>query len=316
MNIKKIVVGSTLLAMAGAAFGAQDTSPPLVSPAWVAAHTCKPGIVVVDVRSPVGGGGDKFTYMSGHVPCAVYSNYAKAGWRIKEKDIPGMLPPVAQLDKLIGGLGIDNHTHVVIYSAGTNALDMGSATRVFWTFKVLGDKNVSIMDGGYKAYVAGKYPIKRGMQTASAAQFSGHLDHNLLASESEVEQAMKSGNKIQLVDNRPMSQYLGVTKPPMDKRAGTIPGAANLPQGWFTVNDGGEFRSIAQLKALYKQAGVGTQGEQINFCNTGHWASLGWFVSYELLHNKQAKVYDGSMAQWSSNPALPMETKIKLTQAN
>ncbi|OBS10491.1 Thiosulfate sulfurtransferase, rhodanese [Acidihalobacter prosperus] len=271
--------------------------------------------MVVDVRSHVGGGGNQFTYLSGHVPCAVYSDYAKAGWRVKEKGIPGMLPPVGQLDKLIGGLGIDNHTHVVIYSAGTNALDMGSATRVFWTFKVLGDNNVSIMDGGYKAYVEGKYPVKRGTQKAKTAQFNGHLDHALLASEAEVEQAMKSG-KVQLVDNRPMSQYLGVTRPPMDKRAGTIPGAANLPQGWLTVNDGGEFRSIAQLKALYKEAGVGTSGEQINFCNTGHWASLGWFVSYELLHNKQAKVYDGSMAQWTSNPALPVETKIKLSQAH
>ena len=99
-------------------------------------------------------------------------------------------------------------------------------------------------------------------------------------------------------------------------RAGTLPGASNLPQSWFTVNDGGSFRSAAQLKELYQHAGVPTSGAQINFCNTGHWASLGWFVSYELLGNKQAKVYDGSMTQWSRNPKLPMVTKIKLAQSN
>ena len=36
----------------------------------------------------------------------------------------------------------------------TNALDLGSATRVYWTFKVLGHDKVSILDGGYRAYTA------------------------------------------------------------------------------------------------------------------------------------------------------------------
>ena len=314
MTMKTILIGGLLAASSGLAFGA-ESAPALVSPAWVAANACKPGVVVLDIRSPVGGGGNKFTYLGGHVPCAVYSNYKTAGWRIKENGVPGMLPPVAELNKLIGGLGIDNAAHVVIYAGGTNGLDMGSATRVFWTFKVLGDNNVSIMDGGYHAYVAGKHPVKRGAHTLPAASFSGQLNTALLATEADVEQAVKSGN-VKLVDNRPSAQYLGVVRPGVDKRAGTLPGASNLPQSWFTVNDGGSFRSAAQLKELYQHAGVPTSGAQINFCNTGHWASLGWFVSYELLGNKQAKVYDGSMTQWSRNPKLPMVTKIKLAQSN
>ena len=30
-----------------------------------------------------------------------------------------------------------------------------------------------------------------------------------------------------------------------------------------------------------------TAGPAITFCNTGHWASLGWFVNSELLGNKK-----------------------------
>jgi len=56
---------------------------------------------------------------------------------------------------------------------------------------------------------------------------------------------------------------------------------------------------------------VPVTGKEINFCNTGHWASLGWFVSSELLGNKSAKVYDGSMSQWSANASLPMMQKVK-----
>jgi len=66
------------------------------------------------------------------------------------------LPPTAKIAKLIGDLGIDDKTHVVIYHHGKNALDMGSATRVYWTMKVLGHDNVSILNGGYLAYAAVK----------------------------------------------------------------------------------------------------------------------------------------------------------------
>lgn len=292
----------------GVALGA---TPPLVSPQWVAHNSCKPDVTVIDIRSPVGGGGNYYTYLAGHVPCAVYSNYKTGGWRVKKDGVVGMMAPVPRLEKLIGGLGIGNHTHVVIYSAGTNALNTGSATRVFWTFKVLGDNDVSIMNGGYAAYVKAKLPIRRGKYVRSAKTFVAHLDPAYLATEAQVEKAVKTHDAV-LVDNRPTDQFLGVVKPPMDKRAGAIPGARSLPQGWLTVNDGGTFRSPKQYLALYRYAGVPTTGPQITYCNTGHWASLGWFVSSQILKNKDVKVYDGSMAQWSRNPKLPVLARVKI----
>jgi len=33
-------------------------------------------------------------------------------------------------------------------------------------------------------------------------------------------------------------------------------------------------------------------------------AALGWFVAHELLGNRQARLYDGSMAEWSRDAAL------------
>ncbi len=66
------------------------------------------------------------------------------------------------------------------------------------------------------------------------------------------------------------------------------------------------------LRRLYAAAKAPTVGPAITFCNTGHWASLGWFVNSELLGNKKTKMYDGSMADWSRDAANPMEQKIKL----
>ena len=53
-------------------------------------------------------------------------------------------------------------------------------------------------------------------------------------------------------------------------------------------------------------------GEEITFCNTGHWASLGWFASHELLGNDKVRLYDGSMVEWSADDSLPMEVKAKM----
>ena len=71
-------------------------------------------------------------------------------------------------------------------------------------------------------------------------------------------------------------------------------------------------RPVAELKKLYDVANISINGEQITFCVTGQWASLGWFVAYELLGNKNARLYDGSMADWTHDPALPVERKVVL----
>ncbi|MEE3503837.1 sulfurtransferase [Acidiphilium acidophilum] len=302
-------LAATLLS--GTAFAAKPV-PPLVSPGWIATHSCKPGVVTLDVRNPIGGGNEQ-TYLRGHIPCAVYSDYAQNGlWRQDIGGAPGMVPPISELRTLIGGLGIDNRTHVVIYTAGTSATDMASAARVFWTFKYLGDNNVSILNGGYAAYIArGRtplYPVQTGLVKPIPKTFKTHVKPRLLATEAEVERAMRS--HVPLVDNRPSSQYLGVNLAPVDKRRGTIPGAHNVPESWLTINDGGVFRTPAELTKFYKVAGVPIAGTEINFCNTAQWAALGWFASYELLGNKKAKLYTGSMSQWSRNPALPIEKQI------
>ena len=298
-----------LLLLAASGGTALAASQPLVDANWVKENSCKPGVVVLDIRSAIDGGSE-VDYLRGHIPCAIYSDYMKGGWRAKVDNVPGMLPPLPQIEKLIGSLGIDNQAHVVIYSGGNNATSMGSATRVYWTFKVLGDDNVSILNGGYAGYTADKTnKIQTGMNAPKPASFAAHFRPELDATKADVEKAR--AQHVALVDNRPSDQYLGINRPGPDKRAGTIPGAKNVPESWVTENDGGKFRDATELKKLYKNAGVATKGAQINFCNTGHWASVGWFASHEILGNKQARMYDGSMVEWSADPKAPMEQKIK-----
>jgi len=304
--IKKIGSGLALLGFCSIAWGAS----PLVDANWVKDNSCNAGVRVLDIRNKLDGG-SKTTYMRGHIPCAIHTDYAKDGWRVTVNKVPGLLPPVDKLEKLIGGLGVDNQTHVVIYHAGKNALDLASATRVYWTFKVLGHENVSILDGGFAAYTADKKnPLEKGNKKADPKTFKATLNESLLATKEQVKAAIDGG--VTLIDNRPNHQYLGINRHPKATRNGTIPHSKNLPESWLTVNGGGKFRDATSLKKLYQVADISPEGDTINFCNTGHWASLGWFVGSELLGNKQSRLYDGSMVEWTVDSALPMSEQVKL----
>ena len=287
-----LMLAVAALTFAGGAYAA-DGAKPLVDAEWVHAHKDDPDVVVLDVRNAITED-SRETFEEGHIPGAVYSNYLEDGWRTKRDDVPGQLPTVASLEALIGGLGIGNDDHVVVVAAGENALDMGSATRVYWTFKVLGHEKVSVLNGGHAAY-AEDYPLATGWNAPKPALFTGRLQRDLIADRRQVASALRSGTG--LMDNRPPKQYRGEEKHEAATRPGTLPGARNVPESSLT--DGGRFVGEEQIATLLKQAGLDRESEQIAFCNTGHWASLGWFASHELLGNDKAAVYDGSMTDWT-----------------
>lgn len=281
---------------------------PLVDVEWVKANTGKGGIVFLDLQPTA-------DYLRGHIPGAVNTNFDKDGWREERArdKVPDMLPEnTDKLAQLIGKLGIDNKTHVVIVPPGATNIDMGWATRIYWTFKVLGHDEVSILNGGMKSYTADKKnPLQAGPVAAEAKRFAVHLRRDMIATAEDVKAALAS-KKVALVDLRPEDQYSGINRHPKATANGTLPGAKNLSSLWLTENAGGTFRNQAQLKELAKLAGVPAKGPQIHFCNTGHFAANGWFVTHELLGNQDAKLYDGSMVEWTMTKAGPVEQKVKL----
>ena len=314
-GITRPLMGAALLVGGGIAHSAAE---PLVDVEWLTSNIGQEGVVVHDVRGGIAGK-TKADYLRAHIPGSVWTNYLKDGWRIKDKNgTPGQLANTEDLEKLIGSLGINNDTHVVIVPQGSKAVDIGTGTRIFWTFKVLGHDNVSILNGGMTAYTKAKddktkkpvNPLDKGAVEISPQTFTASLQEDMIIDKEDVKQASAAGAT--LVDHRPNNQYLGINKHGKAKRSGTIPGAKNIPENWMTANGGGTFRGESELTKLFDAAGVATSGDQINFCNSGHWASIGWFVSHEIMGNDDAKMYDGSMLEWSADKSLPMEQHVKL----
>lgn len=302
---------SALLASVAAALplsGGALAAQPLVDVAWVKSNLGNPGVAFVDLQPAA-------DYLRGHIPGAVNTDYYKSGWVEERADkVPEMFPlhDPGRLAAAIGKMGIGNDTHVVVVTTGAAAPNMAHGTRIYWTFKMLGHEKVSLLDGGMAAYARDKANrIESGGVTPAPKTFKANPRTELLASMEDVKKAL-AGGRAMLVDSRSEDLFAGITQSPKTKQAGTLPGARNIPNSWLTVDNGGTLRGRAQLEQLYAHASVPVSGEQIYFCNTAHLSSLGWFVAHELLGNKQAKLYDGSMAEWTLLQGGPVAQKVKL----
>jgi len=276
---------------------------PLVSPAWLNAHLRDQNLVVLDIRSAIDGSKPE-TFAQGHIPGAVHSDYDKAGWRVTRNNVPFMVPTTPELEKLIGDLGIDETTHVVVVPAGVNVLDFGSAARTYWTLKYAGVGNVSILDGGLAAWKATGSPLEKDAHAPSPAIFTATIDNSILALASDVETIEHVGGAT-LVDARPVSFFLGKEKAPAAAAYGHIPGAQNIDSAQFYDEAANRLKPKAELAAIADELPAGAT---VTYCNTGHWASADWFVLHELLGRKNARLYAGSMVEWTSNASRPIES--------
>lgn len=275
---------------------------PLVTAEWLKAHAGDENIAIIDIRDKI----DETDL--GELPYianAAVAPYASAGWRTEVDGVPGQIPPVEQIAKLIGSLGVDADDHVVIVPWGTDSSEFGGATRVYWTFKYLGHDAVSILDGGWRQYdaVGGERVAEAAVPVA--AEFPVNVRPELRATTPDVEAALADGTK--LVDGRPAEQYLGQSKSPVVRIEGTIPGAVNIPHSNFYSAEYASFALPETVAALAKGVGLAEGEKNIVFCNTGHWASIAWFALHEVGGNKNTAMYDGSMAEWAADPTRPIQ---------
>jgi len=290
-------------ALTAPSFGADEGAkvPPLVGVEWLKTHLRDDNLVVLDIRSAIDGGGFN-AYKAGHIPGSVHSDYDKAGWRVTRGNVPFMVPTVPELEKLIGELGIDEDTRVVIVPAGVSVLDFGAAARVYWTLKYAGVARVSILDGGVAAWKAAGLPLEDGVNRPSPRIFTARVDNSILAVADDVEAIEKSGGA-KLVDARPASFFAGKEKAPAAKAYGHIPGAVNIDSSAFYDSATNRLKPRAELAKIAHDV---ASGAVVSYCNTGHWASTDWFVLHEILGNKSARLYAGSMVDWTSKPDRPV----------
>lgn len=292
------LLASLLLLLPLAAF-----AKPLLTPAELAAQLSNPELRVVDIRAGREKNG-KSPYENGHIASAQSAPYP--AWR-GPKDNPGQLLPVAQLTQVVQGLGIDRDTPVVVVVEGTDHTDFGAAARVAWTLRAGGVKQVSILNGGMKAWRAAGLPVTTEVVDALPTPFELKFDPRQLATREEVLAIVNAppGANQRLLDARPAEYFVGDEKHGAAKQPGTLAGAKNVDNAvWFKA-DSAEMLSPDEIRRIAAAQGVDTSQPTVSFCNSGHWAATNWFVLSEVLGQPDVKLYPESLVGWSQAD-LPM----------
>ena len=62
---------------------------PLISPAWLSEKLDDDKVVVIDLRNKIEKGSYE-TFLEGHIPGAIHSDYLKDGWRVGRDGVVGL----------------------------------------------------------------------------------------------------------------------------------------------------------------------------------------------------------------------------------
>src|SRR5438067_1682130 len=225
---------------------------PLVDTRWLS--RAGPAVRIVDSRWTATGGSGKARYDEGHIPGAAFVDLDRD---LSRSGGPGRhpFPSEEQFAQLLSRLGIEPHTHVVVYDEGSSS----SAARLWFMFRAFGHEKVSVLDGGLRAWKEAGLPLTREEPRIAPAPLRRlTLDRSRLADVAEV-QARRST----VLDARAPERYRGDVEP-IDRKAGHIPGALNAP---FSANltPAQRFRPPDELRQLY--SGYGS--DVIASCGSG-----------------------------------------------
>ncbi|TYC53612.1 sulfurtransferase [Rhodobacterales bacterium] len=237
-------------------------------------------------------------YEKGHADGALFAPYRMFRG---PKDNPGGLVDVEKLEAELEELGLEQDTPIVILSEGKTDSDFGSAARVYWTLKSTGFTDLSILNGGLEAWKSADLPVNKTVESAMPSELDLTFGHQWLATTADVADVTEGEAKAVLVDARPAAFYNGEKAHDAASRPGTLPGARNYSYSSFFEKGSPAISKPADPEALKATMGIRDGEDTVSFCNTGHWAATHWFAVSELAGVKNAKLYAGSMVEYSNS---------------
>lgn len=300
------VVLCSPLAVPQTAQAAATAAPPLVTPAWLRPRLHEKSLIVIEVYLL---NQQRETYEQGHIPGAIFTGFFSDGWIRTSGGVRGLLPPQDKINAVLGGLGVTPKSTIVLVPGGVglshpNTFD--ASTWLYWALNAEGVHKVSILNGGDDGWRAAEPDaIEKGSVKPVASHFSGRLLAGYQATLTDVEAAMKAHAPL-LVDSRPPAQFAGKIKTSAVVRAGTIPGAVNLPAESLMLKNGQGMIPEDQVKQRIAAAGIKPGAAAIVFCNTSYLASADWFALRAVAGHEHVLLYSGSMSEWTRHPELPV----------
>jgi thiosulfate/3-mercaptopyruvate sulfurtransferase len=266
----------------------------LMNPDDVEKIAAKPDWVILDCRG-------KEAYGKEHIPGAIVLDCRKDLRDGTER----VLKP-AQLEKILGGAGISNDKHVVVYG---DAKDIVHASVGFWILEYMGHDKTHFLDGGLTEWKAAGKPVATEPKTLPPATFKAHVVPSRYASTDEILKIAKGETKgIQVIDARTEKEYNG--KESRSLRGGRIPNTTINVSHDITY-DKRTGKILPEKFLTGKFYGALDKNERtIGLCQTGSRSTL-TYLQLRLLGFKNPANYDDSWIVYGNSiyPPYPVENE-------
>jgi thiosulfate/3-mercaptopyruvate sulfurtransferase len=205
--------------------------------------------------------------------------------------------PQALADRL-ARFGIGANTPTVVYDSTGGFW----AARTWYLLRWIGIP-VRVLDGGLDAWRATGLPVESGPVHARpvASWSAGPVREAWIDLDELHEIDRHAGN---LVCALSPAAFAG-TEPTRYTRRGHIPGSVNVPAREL-FDDRGLVRPPAEIKDRYRDAGTDLDREVLLYCGGGISATVN-ALALASAGIESVRVYDGSLEEWSADPALPLQ---------
>lgn len=271
-----------------------------VSTQWLAEHLNDADVQIIDAswHMPASGRKGEAEFLDSHIPGAIFFDIDAVA--DKSTELPHMLPEEKRFGEMVGALGISSDKLLVVYDEH----GLFSAPRAWWTFTVMGAREVKILQGGGPRWRAENRPLESGPSKAQPARFDAKLQESAVA---DFEQVLKaSGAGQQILDARSAARFTGeAAEPRAGLKSGHIPGSRNLP--FDALIENGAFKSEVEMERLIREAGIDPDSPVITSCGSGVTAAV-LALALQTVGTGKVVLYDGSWTEWGGREDAPIET--------